>query len=218
MLRTNATERGPIVAFVNTKGGVGKTTSALQTAAGLIRLGRRVEVRDIDPSGQATAWAQTATKTGNPLAFPVLPANMRSVGQPADDPTTWVLIDTPPLQAEVIDAAVSAADIVILVTCPGALDLQRMLETSRVLGKPSSVLLTQTRPGTRATRDARRFLTGHHLARFDTEIPFREALRRAALTADTPAATGYGLVAAELIAALDPVDEANDHLQPPMDQ
>lgn len=196
-------EQGPVVAFVNTKGGSGKTTSTLLTAASLVRLGRSVEVRDIDPSGQATQWAQTAAQTGNPLSYPVVPANMRSVGQAAD-PGTWVLIDTPPLQAQVIEAAIAAADIVVMVTCPSALDLTRMLETSRVLGKPSSVLLAQTRPGTKATRQAETYLKEHHLARFDAEIPFREAIRRAALTADVPAATGYGLVAAELIAALEP--------------
>ena len=42
------------VAFVNLKGGVGKTTSAIGTAEALARLGHTVTVRDADPSGAAT--------------------------------------------------------------------------------------------------------------------------------------------------------------------
>ena len=42
------------VAFVNLKGGVGKTTSAIGTAEALARLGHTVTARDADPSGAAT--------------------------------------------------------------------------------------------------------------------------------------------------------------------
>lgn len=52
------------VAFVNLKGGVGKTTSAIGTAEALTRLGRTVTVRDADPSGAATLWAHKAESAG----------------------------------------------------------------------------------------------------------------------------------------------------------
>ncbi|OZG62561.1 chromosome partitioning protein ParA [Bifidobacterium lemurum] len=190
-----------IIAMANMKGGVGKTTSTICTAMALSKLGHKVEVRDIDPQGSATMWAARAERAGRPLPFQVAVANRFTVGAPAADPDTWVLIDTPPSQSDLIAAAVDAASLVVLVSTPGMLDLDRMRETARAIDRPSSVLLTQTREHTVALKSARRYLKEHHLARFDTEIPFKEGLRRASETGIMPSATGYGLVASEILEA-----------------
>ena len=46
---------GKIIAFVNQKGGVGKTTSAVSLAAALGRRGQRVLLVDLDPQANATS-------------------------------------------------------------------------------------------------------------------------------------------------------------------
>ena len=195
-MENNETNVPRIIAMANMKGGVGKTTSTICTAIALNKLGRKVEVRDIDPQGSATLWAAKARAAGGPLPFDVRVANRFTVAMPPTDPETWVLIA----------AAVDASSLVVLVTTPGPLDLDRMWETAKAIDRPSSVLLTQTRANTVALRDAERFLSDHGLARFDATIPFKEALRRSSESGRMPSASGYGLVANELIEAFNGIE------------
>jgi chromosome partitioning protein len=61
-----------IVAFLNQKGGVGKTTLGLHVAGAWAAQGKRVVVIDADPQGSALDWFEQRAKEGSPRLFGVL--------------------------------------------------------------------------------------------------------------------------------------------------
>ncbi|MBE6656053.1 MAG: ParA family protein [Ruminococcaceae bacterium] len=63
---------GAIVAFANQKGGVGKTTSAVNIAAALGKMGKKILLVDMDPQGNATSGVGISKKEIKKSVYEVL--------------------------------------------------------------------------------------------------------------------------------------------------
>jgi chromosome partitioning protein len=114
-----------IVALLNQKGGVGKTTLALHLAGAWARQGRRVTVIDADPQGSALDWSEQRAKEGGPRLFGVLGLARDTLHREAPEiarGVDHVVIDGPPRIAGLMRSALLAAHLVLVPAQPSPFD------------------------------------------------------------------------------------------------
>lgn len=187
------------LSLVNLKGGVGKTTSAVYLAAAFAEAGPTV-LLDADPQGSASDWAAVVEDGGAVMPFDVRVANQRTLTRGLEA-YSFAVIDTPPGNPGVIDAAIAAADLVLIPTDASALDIQRVwpsVDAATRAGKPAAVLLVRARANTRNLAAAIDAFEAAGVAVIDTRIPLREEIKAAYGTIPTRR-HGYDAVAADLM-------------------
>ncbi|RRO97063.1 chromosome partitioning protein ParA [Corynebacterium bovis] len=176
------------IAIVNTKGGVGKTTSSIYLATAAAREGIPATIFDADTQGSASEWAGTAIADGLDLPWNVTSVTQYHLSTMGDTPSTDSLeiIDCPPKDPQIVNEAIRAADFVIIPTQPTGIDMSRVWKTLEHIGDtPAAVLLTAVRLNTNLLRDAQAALDEQHVPYFETVIAQREAIRAAMSTVPT---------------------------------
>lgn len=212
-----------IVAVVNAKGGVGKTTSAVSLAQWLGR-GRPVLLVDTDPQASATVWVEE--NDGGGFTFDVAHETDPGVLDRLRDVEGYevVVVDTQPaLASEGLRAVLGRADYAVLPVLAERMDQVVLVDTLREvvvpLGIAFRVLITRQDP--RSMGEARAYLQEYAaggIPAFATVVREYKAHRRArrqgvpvgayrGLKAHQ-AAKDYRLVGEELLRDLAELDEA----------
>lgn len=131
-----------IIGVLNQKGGVGKTTIAVNVAAGLAASGKRTLLVDADPQGSSLAWSSARER--DPL-FPVIgmakPSLHRDLPQVGRDYEA-VVIDGAPRVNDLGRATILASDLVLVPVQPSPYDVWAAADTVRLVREAQ-----QFRPG-----------------------------------------------------------------------
>ena len=208
-----------IVAFLNQKGGVGKTTLALHLAGAWAASGQRVLVVDADPQGSALDWSEQRAREGLPGVFGVfgLPRETlhRELPRLAED-ADHIVVDGPPRVTGIARSALLAADLAIIPATPSPFDgwasveMLRLLDEARVFrpGLIARFALNRCAARTIIARETGEALATQEppvlKARVGQRVAFAEAARTGRLVGEldpvSPAAREIDALAAEIVA------------------
>ena len=178
----------PTIAFVSSKGGVGKTTSALLLALGLAERGLKVALVDSDPNLPLKAWAALPGKPDNIALFHApsfqdLPGELRGAKAAAQ----WVVIDTEGGAPRMGGLAIANADLVITPLAASQLDAREAVKVAKLVADvsrrerraiPLACLFARTPAGLRRSfTDVRALLDQAGIPALATVLSDKEAFR-----------------------------------------
>jgi len=176
----------PVIVFESSKGGAGKTTSALLLALSVSNFAT-VTVVDADPNHPISRWGQ---KNGGSLRILTVDDEDTIIDciEESSARTDYVIVDLEGTAGKIVLLAISQADFVVIPTQGSELDAAEASRGIRVIkqhekmaGKsmPYAVLLTRTNPAirTRNTAHIHNALLGAGIPVFENELNEREAFK-----------------------------------------
>ena len=171
-----------IISFVNQKGGVGKTTSAINIAASLKRRNYEVKFIDADPQGSASHWQAVESNNAFEVVHHPEPISQNEIEEFSQN-CDFLVIDAPPAIGDITKSILAITDLSIVPLSPSSLDIWSckgtldMIDEAQVENPDLDVKLLINRkiPGTRVGREARDSLSIFDMDLLDTELCQRVA-------------------------------------------
>ena len=112
-----------IISLLNQKGGVGKTTLAVNIADCLHLSGKKVLLIDADPQGSALDWSSTRDYDDGfsviSLPKPTIHKEVKNFSEHFD----YIIIDSPPRSYDVVRSILIASDMVLIPVQPSPYDI-----------------------------------------------------------------------------------------------
>jgi chromosome partitioning protein len=205
-----------IIALLNQKGGVGKTTLALHLPGYWARQAKRVILVDADPQGSALDWSEQRAKEGLPRLFGVIGLARDTLHQEAPElarDSRHLVIDGPPRIAGLMRSALLAADIVLIPAQRSPFDgwasgeMLKLISEARIFRPQLIARFVLNRCGARTliARDTAELLADHDppalAATVGQRVSFADAARSGQLVSEVgggPAAREIAALAAEI--------------------
>jgi len=163
-----------IITVANSKGGVGKSTIALNLYSYLASQGAACAICDLD-------YQQSITSLGRPINL------VESSELPQAGGASFCFVDMPPYQDAETKRIFSLSDFILIPLKASVFDLQAAgfaIELAKESSKPWGMVLNMVKPGTRFVDDVRGRIKALGLPLLQTEIRDRISYARSLLYED----------------------------------
>src|ERR1700733_15240356 len=127
-----------IIAVINSKGGVGKSTVAVHLAAWLCRQGHRVTLADCDSQQSSSEWIREAVPEVNAVRLDNPDVILNELPPLAAD-TDFVIADGPGSQTETSRALLLRADLAIVPCKASMLEVRALAKATEVLRQAQDI-------------------------------------------------------------------------------
>jgi len=166
-----------IISLVNQKGGVGKTTTAINLAASLTRKNCKLVFIDTDPQGSAVRWHAIENNKAFDIKHhprPIFHQNLNELAWDYDH----VVIDAPPALEDITKSILAITDLAIIPLSPSPVDLWSCNKTLEMISEEEKqnthlkrkLLVSRKIPGTKLGREAKDAMEVFDTSLFETEL------------------------------------------------